>query len=971
MTSQSSVNSLSPLSLAQLEQTQDFIRRHIGPSEAQTQVMLNDIGAESIDALIDEIVPNDIRLSELPAIGDSKTEVQALADLKAVANLNKVNTSYIGLGYYGTLTPNVITRNVLENPGWYTAYTPYQPEIAQGRLESLLNYQQMCIDLTGLPLASASLLDEGTAAAEAMALAKRVSKNKKSNLFFISNDVFPQTIDVVKQRADMFGFDVVIAPANEAKEHDIFGALIQYPSATGEVSDISDLIENIHAKKGIVAVAADIMSLVLLKAPGELGADAVIGSSQRFGVPMGYGGPHAAFFTTSDKYKRSLPGRIIGVSKDTRGNNALRMAMQTREQHIRREKANSNICTAQVLLANMAAFYAVYHGPQGLKTIANRIHRFADILATGTRVKGLSPVHDSYFDTVTFNVDNKSEIIERALISGVNLRNDVDGQVSISLDETTTRADVAQLFTILLGADHGLDVAGLDAQIMTQGSTSIPQALARESEILTHPVFNSYHSETEMLRYIKRLENKDLALNHSMISLGSCTMKLNATAQMMPVTWPEFANMHPFAPQDQALGYKKMIDELADWLVELTGYDKVSMQPNSGAQGEYAGLIAIHKYHESRGDSHRNICLIPASAHGTNPASAQMVGMKVVVVACDKQGNVDMEDLTAKAEELADSLSCIMITYPSTHGVYETTIAKICNIIHDNGGQVYLDGANMNAQVGITSPGFIGADVSHLNLHKTFAIPHGGGGPGMGPIGVKSHLSPFLPDHALVNIGEETKGNGAVSAAPFGSAGILCISYLYIALLGKEGVTAATKYAITNANYLANKLSQHYPILYTDPNGRVAHECIVDLRPIKEACGVTEMDIAKRLIDYGFHSPTMSFPVAGTLMIEPTESESKVELDRFIEAMVCIRDEVRKVESGEWTLENNPLHHAPHTLADITDANWDRAYSVSEAVFPVPSVAIDKFWPTVNRIDDVYGDRNLVCSCPPVESYKD
>jgi len=971
MTSQSSVNSLSPLSLAQLEQTQDFIRRHIGPSEAQTQVMLNDIGAESIDALIDEIVPNDIRLSELPAIGDSKTEVQALADLKAVANLNKVNTSYIGLGYYGTLTPNVITRNVLENPGWYTAYTPYQPEIAQGRLESLLNYQQMCIDLTGLPLASASLLDEGTAAAEAMALAKRVSKNKKSNLFFISNDVFPQTIDVVKQRADMFGFDVVIAPANEAKEHDIFGALIQYPSATGEVSDISDLIENIHAKKGIVAVAADIMSLVLLKAPGELGADAVIGSSQRFGVPMGYGGPHAAFFTTSDKYKRSLPGRIIGVSKDTRGNNALRMAMQTREQHIRREKANSNICTAQVLLANMAAFYAVYHGPQGLKTIANRIHRFADILATGTRVKGLSPVHDSYFDTVTFNVDNKSEIIERALISGVNLRNDVDGQVSISLDETTTRADVAQLFTILLGADHGLDVAGLDAQIMTQGSTSIPQALARESEILTHPVFNSYHSETEMLRYIKRLENKDLALNHSMISLGSCTMKLNATAQMMPVTWPEFANMHPFAPQDQALGYKKMIDELADWLVELTGYDKVSMQPNSGAQGEYAGLIAIHKYHESRGDSHRNICLIPASAHGTNPASAQMVGMKVVVVACDKQGNVDMEDLTAKAEELADSLSCIMITYPSTHGVYETTIAKICNIIHDNGGQVYLDGANMNAQVGITSPGFIGADVSHLNLHKTFAIPHGGGGPGMGPIGVKSHLSPFLPDHALVNIGEETKGNGAVSAAPFGSAGILCISYLYIALLGKEGVTAATKYAITNANYLANKLSQHYPILYTDPNGRVAHECIVDLRPIKEACGVTEMDIAKRLIDYGFHSPTMSFPVAGTLMIEPTESESKVELDRFIEAMVCIRDEVRKVESGEWTLENNPLHHAPHTLADITDANWDRAYSVSEAVFPVPSVAIDKFWPTVNRIDDVYGDRNLVCICPPVESYKD
>jgi len=975
MTSQLSVSSKAVNSLAELEQTQDFIRRHIGPSEAQTQVMLNDIGAESVDALIDEIVPSDIRLSELPAIGDSKTEVQALADLKAVANLNKVHTSYIGLGYYGTLTPNVITRNVLENPGWYTAYTPYQPEIAQGRLESLLNYQQMCIDLTGLPLASASLLDEGTAAAEAMALAKRVSKNKKSNLFFISSDVFPQTIDVVKQRADMFGFDVIIAPANEAPEHDIFGALIQYPSATGEVSDISDLIEKIHAKKGIVAVAADIMSLVLLKAPGELGADAVIGSSQRFGVPMGYGGPHAAFFTTSDKYKRSLPGRIIGVSKDTRGNKALRMAMQTREQHIRREKANSNICTAQVLLANMAAFYAVYHGPKGLKVIANRIHRFADILATGTRVKGLSPVHDSYFDTLTFNLadsksNSKDEIVERALISGVNLRNDVDGQISVSLDETTTRADVAQLFTILLGADHGLDVAGLDEQIMAHGSTSIPQSLVRETDILTHPVFNSYHSETEMLRYITRLENKDLALNHSMISLGSCTMKLNATAQMIPVSWPEFANMHPFAPQDQVLGYKKMIDELADWLVELTGYDKVSMQPNSGAQGEYAGLIAIHKYHESRGDSHRNICLIPASAHGTNPASAMMVGMKVVVVACTKDGNVDMEDLTAKAEELADSLSCIMITYPSTHGVYETTISEICNIIHDNGGQVYLDGANMNAQVGITSPGFIGADVSHLNLHKTFAIPHGGGGPGMGPIGVKSHLAPFLPDHALVNIDEATIGNGAVSAAPFGSAGILPITYLYIALLGKEGVTAATKYAITNANYLATKLSQHYPILYTDPNGRVAHECIVDLRPIKEACGVTEMDIAKRLMDYGFHSPTMSFPVAGTLMIEPTESESKVEIDRFIEAMVCIRDEVRKVESGEWTLENNPLHNAPHTLADIT-STWDRAYSIKEAVFPVPSVAIDKFWPTVNRIDDVYGDRNLVCSCPPVESYID
>ncbi|MFQ3313298.1 MAG: glycine dehydrogenase [Colwellia sp.] len=970
MTSKVIVSSSAPSSLAQLEQTEDFIRRHIGPSESQTQSMLKDLGVESVDALIDQIVPSDIRLADLPNIEESKTEVQALADLKAVARLNKVNDTYIGLGYYGTLTPNVIARNVLENPGWYTAYTPYQPEIAQGRLESLLNFQQMCIDLTGLDLASSSLLDESTAAAEAMALAKRVSKNKKSNLFFIGDDVYPQTIDVVKQRAQMFGFDIIVAPAAEAADHDIFGALIQYPGASGEVTDISDLITKIQEKKGIVAVAADIMSLVLLKSPGELGADTVIGSTQRFGVPMGYGGPHAAFFTTSDKYKRSLPGRIIGVSKDTRDKNALRMAMQTREQHIRREKANSNICTAQVLLANMAAFYAVYHGPQGLKTIANRIHRLTDILCIGTASKGLIAKHAHYFDTLTYKLDNKEEVVARALIAGANFRTDVDGQISISLDETTTRDNVAQLFDILLGAGHGLNVAELDDVVIALGHSSIPASLVRQSAILTHPVFNSYHSETEMLRYIKKLENKDLALNHSMISLGSCTMKLNATAQMIPVSWPEFANMHPFAPVNQTLGYKKMIDELADWLVELTGYDKMSMQPNSGAQGEYAGLIAISKYHESRGDSHRNICLIPSSAHGTNPASAQMVGFKVVVVDCDKEGNVDMADLTAKAEELRDNLACIMVTYPSTHGVYETTIAELCNIVHNNGGQVYLDGANMNAQVGLTSPGHIGADVSHLNLHKTFAIPHGGGGPGMGPIGVKAHLSPFLPDHALINVDEETAGNGAVSAAPYGSAGILCISYLYVALLGKKGVTDASKYAITNANYMATKLSQHYPLLYTSKNGRVAHECIIDLRPLKVTSGITEVDIAKRLIDYGFHAPTMSFPVAGTFMIEPTESESKVELDRFIEAMTCIRDEVRKVESGEWALNNNPLQNAPHTLADITDT-WDRGYTIQEAVFPVPAAAANKFWPTVNRIDDVYGDRNLICSCPPIESYID
>ncbi|QBY03577.1 aminomethyl-transferring glycine dehydrogenase [Thalassotalea sp. HSM 43] len=962
---------MSTHTLNQLEQTEDFIRRHIGPDAEQTEAMLSEIGADSVEALIDEIVPANIRRDGLPNIGESKTEVKALSDLKAVAAKNQVFQSNIGLGYYPTHTPNVILRNVLENPGWYTAYTPYQPEIAQGRLESLLNYQQMCMDLTGLDLASASLLDEGTAAAEAMALAKRVSKNKKCNNFFIANSVYPQTIDVVKQRAEMFGFDIIEGDAAEVVNHDVFGALLQYPGAEGEIVDIEPLITAVQAKKGVVAVAADIMALTLLKAPGELGADVVIGSSQRFGVPMGYGGPHAAFFTTKDKHKRSLPGRIIGVSKDTRGKDALRMAMQTREQHIRREKANSNICTAQVLLANMAAFYAIYHGPQGLKTIANRIHRLADILCLGTAQKGLQAVHAHYFDTLTFAVENKQEIVARAIAANVNLRTDVDGQVSVSLDETTTRQSVASLFDILLGEGHGLDVAELDAAILDCGHSSIPAELVRESEILTHPVFNSYHSETEMLRYIKKLENKDLALNHSMISLGSCTMKLNATAQMIPVSWPEFANMHPFAPLDQAQGYSEMINELGDWLIELTGYDNISMQPNSGAQGEYAGLIAIHKYHESRGDSHRNICLIPSSAHGTNPASAQMVGMKVVVTACDKDGNVDLDDLRAKAEEHSENLSCIMITYPSTHGVYEETIKEVCDIIHANGGQVYLDGANMNAQVGITSPGFIGADVSHLNLHKTFAIPHGGGGPGMGPIGVKSHLAPFLPGHALIEFNSDLKENGAVSAAPFGSAGILCISYMYVAMLGKKGVTDSTKYAITNANYLAHKLSQDYPILYTGNNGRVAHECIVDLRPLKEASGITEMDVAKRLMDYGFHAPTMSFPVAGTLMIEPTESESKVELDRFVEAMTSIRAEIAKVESGEWTLEDNPLHNAPHTLADITDANWNRAYTTSEAVFPVPAAAANKFWPTVNRIDDVYGDRNLICSCPAVETYID
>ncbi|WP_404391398.1 aminomethyl-transferring glycine dehydrogenase [Pseudoalteromonas phenolica] len=956
-------------SLEQLEQKQDFIRRHIGPTPAQVSDMLAALNVSSVEELITQTVPAGIRLEQGLTVGESRTEVEALSYLKSVASQNKIFKSYIGQGYHPTHVPNVILRNVLENPGWYTAYTPYQPEIAQGRLESLLNFQTLTIDITGLDLASASLLDEATAAAEAMALSKRVSKAKKANAFFVAEDVHTQTIDVVKTRAEQFGFDVIVGPASDAANHDIFGALFQYPTTSGEVVDLTDLIAQVQDKKAIACVAADIMSLMLLKAPGKLGADVVLGSAQRFGVPMGYGGPHAAFFATRDAYKRSLPGRIIGVSKDRLGNDALRMAMQTREQHIRREKANSNICTAQVLLANMAAFYAVYHGPQGLKTIAQRINRFASILATGLKAKGVSLKHDTWFDTITVVADNKADIVARALAAETNFATNHEGEFSVSVNETTTRADVAALFDIILGEGHGLDVAALDAQVSSDDITGIPASLVRDDEILTHPNFNSYHSETEMLRYIKRLENKDLALNHSMISLGSCTMKLNATAEMIPVTWPEFAELHPFCPLDQAQGYQTMIGELHDWLVNITGYDAVSMQPNSGAQGEYAGLIAIRKYHESRGEGHRNICLIPSSAHGTNPATAQMASMKVVVVACDKEGNIDMADLRAKAEDVSENLACIMVTYPSTHGVYEESIREVCDIIHSHGGQVYMDGANMNAQVGVTSPGFIGSDVSHLNLHKTFCIPHGGGGPGVGPIGVKSHLAPFMPNHSIINVPGTTEGNGAVSAAPYGSAAILPISWAYITMMGSEGLKQATEMAIVNANYLTEKLSAHYPILYRGQNNRVAHECIVDLRPLKEASGITEMDIAKRLMDYGFHAPTMSFPVAGTLMIEPTESESKVEIDRFIEAMISIREEVRKVENGEWSVENNPLVFAPHTQADVLGNEWDRAYDRFYAAFPVKAVAKDKFWPTVTRIDDVLGDRNLICSCPAVETY--
>lgn len=956
-------------SLNDLEQTDAFVRRHIGPDAAEQQAMLDALGVESLDELVEQTVPRSILRKELLDMQPPRSEAEALAYLKGVAGRNQIFTSCIGMGYHNTLTPSVILRNVLENPGWYTAYTPYQPEIAQGRLEALLNFQQVSIDLTGMELASASLLDEATAAAEAMAMAKRVAKSK-SNLFFVDHDCHPQTISVVRTRADAFGFDLVVADVSTLAEHDVFGALFQYPDTWGEIRNLKPLIDQVHAMNGLACVAADLLSLVLLTPPGELGADVVFGSAQRFGVPMGYGGPHAAFFATRDAYKRAMPGRIIGVSIDARGNRALRMALQTREQHIRREKANSNICTAQVLLANMASFYAVYHGPQGLKTIAARIQRLTAILATGLEAAGIKRCNRNFFDTLTLKVPGQAgAIVERARAARVNLRL-IDGDsLGISLDETSTRATVETLLAIFSGDGSVQTVESLDVEVAGK-DIGIPAELRRQSDFLTHPVFNSYHSETEMLRYIKSLENKDLALNHAMIPLGSCTMKLNATTEMMPVTWPEFSQIHPFVPLAQAEGYKVMIDELEEMLRQITGFDAICMQPNSGAQGEYAGLLAIRKYHEANGNEHRNVCLIPTSAHGTNPASAMMASMRVVLVACDDQGNVDIADLRQKAEDNADNLSCLMITYPSTHGVYEEGIREICEIVHQHGGQVYMDGANLNAQVGLTRPADIGADVSHMNLHKTFCIPHGGGGPGMGPIGVRAHLAAYVANHPVVPLDGPDPENGAVSAAPWGSASILPISWTYIALMGAAGLRQATEMAILNANYLAKRLSEAYPVLYSGSNGRVAHECIIDIRPLKAASGISEEDVAKRLMDFGFHAPTMSFPVAGTLMIEPTESESKAELDRFIDAMLTIRSEISRVEQGEWSAEDNPLHNAPHTLADIT-GDWERAYSRQEAVFPRPWVAANKFWPSVNRIDNVYGDRNLFCACPPIESYQD
>ena len=935
------------LRLEQLEMRGNFIQRHIGPDAEQTQAMLAALGLEKLEDLVERVVPADILNREALKLTDTISERAVIKYLRRMRERNQVLTSMIGMGYYDTILPAVIKRNVLENPGWYTAYTPYQAEVSQGRLEALLNFQQMIVDLTGMDLANASLLDEATAAAEAMTMARRSGKSA-SNAFFVDADVFPQTLDVIRTRAAYFGFELIVGAADTAADHNVFGALLQTPNAKGEIRDFSPLIATLKAKNVVTAVACDLMALVLTQSPGEMGADIALGSSQRFGIPMGFGGPHAAFFACKDEHKRSVPGRIIGVSKDAKGKTALRMALQTREQHIRREKANSNICTSQVLLANMAGMYAVWHGPAGLQRIARRIHRLTCLLARALGVTG------SFFDTVvaTVGADQAAALKD----SPFNVRHIDAETIGISVDETTTRDDIAALLA-LLGRSADFDAVCPEA---------IPDGLRRTSPILTHPVFNTHHTEHAMLRYLKSLQNKDLALDHAMIPLGSCTMKLNAAAEMMPVSWPAFGALHPFAPAGQTAGYAEMIGELAQWLTTLTGFDALCVQPNSGAQGEYAGLVSIRRYQAAQGQGQRDICLIPKSAHGTNPATAHMCGLQVVVVDCDESGNVDMADLRAKAAQYASKLSCLMITYPSTHGVFEEAVRDMCDIVHAHGGQVYMDGANLNAQVGLTSPGHIGADVSHINLHKTFAIPHGGGGPGMGPIGLKAHLAPHAPGHLFA--ADRVGAQGAVSAAPFGSASILPISWMYIAMMGGSGLQQATEVAILNANYVAARLKDHYPVLYTGSRGRVAHECILDIRAIKAATGIAEIDIAKRLMDYGFHAPTVSFPVAGTLMVEPTESENQAELDRFCAAMIAIRDEIRKIEAGEWPADNNPLKHAPHSQADIC-SDWDRPYSRQLALFPLPWVAANKFWPSVNRIDDVYGDRNLFCACVPMEDY--
>jgi len=944
---------------------EDFQNRHIAPNEADTAEMLHTVGVNSIDELIEQTVPTAIRLKQPLNLPAAKSETEYLGALKQTSLLNKVFKSFIGQGYYDTITPGVILRNVFENPGWYTQYTPYQAEIAQGRLQALLNFQTMVIDLTGMEIANASLLDEGTAAAEAMFMQYSTRKNQAAKKFFVSELLFAQTIDILKTRANPYGIELVIGSHLDfVATEDFFGAIVQYPAGNGEVFDYKNFAAELHNLNIKLTVAADILSLTLLTPPGEWGADIVVGTTQRFGIPMGFGGPHAAFFATKEEYKRSIPGRIIGVTIDSHGDYALRMALQTREQHIRRDKATSNICTAQALLAIMAGFYAAYHGPKGLKAIAERTHGLAISLATTLNNLGYEQLNSAYFDTIRFDLgDLKGGIHAYCLDNEINL-NYIGNTVTISVDETTTFEDITLIAKIFARAKG---FAGDQVEVVENVATVIPDALQRTSAYLTHPIFNAHHSEHEMLRYIKSLEAKDLSLCHSMIALGSCTMKLNATAEMIPVTWSHFGRIHPFAPADQVLGYYSVFNELDKWLSEITGFAAMSLQPNAGAQGEYAGLMVIRAYHHDRGDFHRNVALIPASAHGTNPASAAMADMKIVVVKSLENGNIDVEDLKAKAELHKDNLSCLMVTYPSTHGVFEESIIEICEAIHANGGQVYMDGANMNAQVGLTSPANIGADVCHLNLHKTFCIPHGGGGPGMGPIGVAKHLVPYLPGHAVVDI-DKGKSISAVSSAPWGSASILIISHAYIAMMGAEGLTNATKYAILNANYMKARLEQHYPVLYSGAQGRCAHEMILDCRSFK-TFGIEVTDIAKRLMDYGFHAPTVSFPVAGTLMVEPTESEPKHELDRFCDALIAIRNEITQVENGALDKTDNPLKNAPHTVSVITANEWEHAYSRQTAAFPLPYVLERKFWPSVGRVNDSHGDRSLICACPPVESY--
>ncbi len=951
-----------------IDYQEQFEDRHIAPSPTDTYAMLAAIGVSSLDELIDQTVPGSIRLKAQLSLPEPKSEFDYLRDLKQTASKNKVFKSYIGQGYYDVIVPGVIQRNILENPGWYTQYTPYQAEIAQGRLQALLNFQTMIMDLTGMEIANASLLDEGTAAAEAMFMQYTLRKNPDANIFFVSEEVFPQTIDILKTRSEPYGIRIQVGDHRTARlTGSMFGAVVQYPAGSGEVYDYSEFAGAAHEKGIKLTVIADLMSLTLLSPPAEWGADIVVGSSQRFGVPMGFGGPHAAYFATKDEYKRSMPGRIIGVTIDSAGNYALRMALQTREQHIRRDKATSNICTAQALLAIMAGMYAVYHGPAGLKLIAERIHGLTVLLRDALGELGYTAQNKHFFDTLTYELGNLAGPVHaETLNNGINLHYS-GSLVSISIDETTNLDDVLTLIRVFAKI-KGRNLNDLDIQSIKKGiRSSVPSGLRRSSAYLTHPVFNSHHSEHEMLRYIKSLEAKDLSLCHSMIALGSCTMKLNATTEMVPVTWPEFSKLHPFAPADQVGGYMQIFDELNQWLSEITGFAAMSLQPNAGAQGEYAGLMVIRAYHRDRGDLQRNVALIPASAHGTNPASAAMAGMKIVIVKCDERGNIDVADLKAKAEEHSNDLSCLMVTYPSTHGVFEESIIEICEIVHRNGGQVYMDGANMNAQVGLTSPATIGADVCHLNLHKTFCIPHGGGGPGMGPIGVAAHLVPYLPGHPVVRLGGE-KSIHAVSAAPWGSASILLISHAYISMMGSQGLTNATRYAILNANYIKSRLEKHYPVLYSGTQGRCAHEMILDCRTFK-AHGIEVTDIAKRLMDYGFHAPTVSFPVAGTVMIEPTESEPKHELDRFCDAMVSIREEIAEVENGTLDRSDNPLKNAPHTAAVVTSDSWDRSYSRQTAAFPLPYVSEFKFWPSVGRVNDTHGDRTLICACPPVESY--